>query len=205
MRIPHGQELSLEKLSAAEKSLKVMNREIPLPFSIEEARENRFDYLFPNLQEDDATLLPESPQTRTQLIELGITMRDKGGTSNPDSATPSAYTYFGQFVDHEITLEAKSDTLFKLGDPNLGPLPREIIKSQIRNSRSPFLDLDSVYGKPAVRDGEKMLLGRVSPNPVRPPGKDDLNDVPRLGPSSNRESDRAALIGDARNDENLIV
>ena len=45
----------------------------------------------------------------------------------------------------------------------------------------------------------------VSPIGGRPPGKDDFNDLPREGRSSDPERDRAALIGDARNDENTII
>src|ERR687893_515469 len=45
----------------------------------------------------------------------------------------------------------------------------------------------------------------VSPIGGRPPGKDDFNDLPREGRSSDPERDRAARIGDARNDENTII
>jgi len=51
--------------------------------------------------------------------------------STPDSATPSAYTYFGQFIDHDITFEAKSDSLANLSDPDLEPLPLESVAEQV--------------------------------------------------------------------------
>src|SRR4029079_18801416 len=50
-----------------------------------------------------------------------------------------------------------------------------------------------------------MLLGPVSPTGGRPPVKDQMHDVPRQSRNQNPRMDRAALIGDARNDENLIV
>ena len=53
-----------------------------------------------------------------------------------------------------------------------------------------------------------MELNTVSPSGGRPPGKDEFNDVPRKPPSTNpadKDIDREALIGDARNDENLII
>ncbi|HSO53364.1 MAG TPA: peroxidase family protein, partial [Actinomycetes bacterium] len=39
----------------------------------------------------------------------------------------------------------------------------------------------------------------------RPPGKGDDNDLFREGPSTDKQHDRAAVIGDPRNDENLII
>ena len=56
-----------------------------------------------------------------------------------------------------------------------------------------------------------MVLGKVSPTgnaniPLkRPKGKDDFNDLPRNPASTDPATDRAANIGDPRNDENLIV
>src|SRR5215216_5646604 len=84
-------------------------------------------------------------------------------------------------------------------------LGRTEIRRKIRNARTATLELDSVYGGPAPRDGEKMRIGKVAQSGGRPPGKDDNNDLPRRGRSTNPELDREALIGDPRNDENLIV
>lgn len=176
-----------------------------------------FGYLFPALQNDPNNLLPVTPDTRDHLVLLGQTMRDDGPghPSDPgDSVIPAIYTYFGQFVDHDITLEAASATLPDLLAQNLTPLPMNVITSTLHNLRKATLDLDSVYGKPAPRDpadNNKMKIGAVTPLnggavPVlRPPGKDDFNDLPREGPSADPAHDRAALIGDPRNDENLIV
>jgi hypothetical protein len=101
---------------------------------------------------------------------------------------PSGYTYLGQFVDHDLTF----DPLSKLGDHND---PRTLV-----NFRTPRFDLDSVYGSgPADqpflyewktrRDrGVKLLVGH----------HDGIDDLPR-------NAEGLALVGDARNDENLIV
>jgi hypothetical protein len=131
-----------------------------------------------------------------------------------DADIPAVYTYFGQFVDHDITLETASASLQALLDPNLAPLALNDIRATIRNLRTATLDLDSVYGLPAPRDpvqGAKMQVGKVSAlggtqKPLlRPPGKGDDNDLPREGRSTVDSHDRAALIGDPRNDENTIV
>jgi nucleoid-associated protein YgaU len=105
----------------------------------------------------------------------------------------------------------------QLLDPAMTPLGVAAIRNALLNHRTPTLDLDSLYGLPAPRDpanGAKMQLGKVTllNNPVpptaRPPGTeaDDLHDLPREPRNpGNIEHDRAAVIGDPRNDENLII
>jgi nucleoid-associated protein YgaU len=48
------------------------------------------------------------------------------------------------------------------------------------------------------------LIGGEKPF-LRPPGKDDFNDLPRQPRSLEPNIDRAARVGDPRNDENLII
>jgi Animal haem peroxidase len=171
-----------------------------------------FDFLFPELQAAPDNLLPEAQATRDNLVLLGMTMLDATGNDPAgDSQIPAAYTYFGQFVDHDITLETTSADLPTLISPGLTPLPLADIQDNIGNIRNATLDLDSVYGLPAPRVGPKMEIGNVTPRngtskPVlRPPGKGDDNDLKREPRSDDIEHDRAALIGDPRNDENTIV
>ncbi len=159
-----------------------------------------FDFLFPRLQKDPNNLLPESSETPIRLANLAQTMKDSNpGSPSGDSDIPAAYTYFGQFVDHDVTLEAVSSPLPKLIDPNLKPLPLKEIRKRIRNTRTATLDLDSVYSSPAPRIGDKMQLGKVTPlngqaaPTLRPPGKDDFNDLPREPRSTDPTHDRAAL------------
>jgi len=150
------------------------------------------------------------------LKQLGRTMVDEN-VPGEDSGIPAAYTYFGQFVDHDTTLEVQpadipetiSGSLGDLLADNMVPLGQAQIRNALRNFRSATLDLDSVYGLPAPRDpnnGAKMRLGTVTKVGNRPPGKTDDNDLPREPPRAGNDlHDRAALIGDPRNDENLIV
>jgi hypothetical protein len=111
----------------------------------------------------------------------------------PNMRIPSGYTYLGQFVDHDITFDPQS-SLERVNDPHA-----------LVNFRTPRFDLDSLYGsgpadQPFLYDwastsdpGVKLLVGH------NPPGGDLAPiDLPR------NEQGRA-LIGDARNDENLIV
>src|SRR5918993_3166513 len=173
--------------------------------------ERRFDFLFLELQNDPNNLLPVAQETRNALRDLGEEMADRGGDAEAgDSTFSAAFTYFGQFVDHDITLEKSSQPGMKPPvEPDLEPLPLEEIREQTRNVRTGVLELDSVYNFPAPRDPDnniKMKLGEVSPSGGRPPGKDDFNDLPRRRRMpDDPPRDREARIGDPRNDENLIV
>lgn len=109
------------------------------------------------------------------------TMATKRVTDGPAEA---GMTFFGQFIDHDITLDATSE------------IGTEIDPRSIRNVRTPNLDLDCVYGdgpeaSPHLYSPEHtgyLLFGRKS-NPL------DLA----------RNDQGTALIGDPRNDENIIV
>lgn len=216
-RICHGTRVSLEDYEEARAEVHGVNARLGLPFSLASPPDlTRFDYLFPDLQEDEASLLPESPSTVAFLTALGTAMKDVNHPDDidekhsiPDSTIPSAYTYFGQFVDHDITLELQSKTLASLTDPALAPLPLATVREKLKNGRSATLDLDSLYGAPAPRDGAEMRLGPVSrtTNVTQqgPPREDEWNDLPRNGRSKNPTEDRTAQIGDSRNDVNLIV
>jgi hypothetical protein len=164
----------------------------------------RFDYLFKQIR-DPGDLLPTSPSTVAALKDLGGTMTEPGTDAALDSNIPGAYTYLGQFVDHDITLMGPVGG--SLSDPHLEPLPLAAI-ANIPNLRSPWLDLDSVYGSDVPHNGEdSLLLGTVFPEGPRPPGKEDgLFDLPRMPnlPSEPRY-DRAPRIGDRRNEETTII
>ncbi len=92
------------------------------------------------------------------------------------SKIPAGYTYFGQFVDHDITFDPAS-SLMRSNDP-----------SGLLNHRTPRLDLDNVYGKgPTVDpflydkdDGDKCLVEKIK--------NSNLLDLPR-------SSQGRALIG----------
>lgn len=101
---------------------------------------------------------------------------------------PAIYTYFGQFVDHDLTLDTASNLADASADPN--------------NERTPRLDLDCLYGQ-GPDSGAFMYErdGKLATNPDNP------YDLPRAASQfdpGDKFSHRA-IIGDPRNDENSIV
>jgi hypothetical protein len=178
-----------------------------------------FDYMFPALADDPDAKLPVGPETVAALRALGEAMgADEAGA---DGVIPAVYTYFGQFIDHDITKTSLDPSIGQMGGldiievPNFAPLTRQQVNGLISNVRSAPLDLDSVYEGLALEatspDG-RMRLSAVSDSPfgaILTADRDhDLPRRPRIkNPSSLDEQmlDREALIGDPRNDENLIV
>jgi len=103
---------------------------------------------------------------------------------------PAGYTYFGQFVDHDLTLDDR---------PNDLTTPTQV--SSLVNLRTPQFDLDSLYGfgpttsaKLYNADSMHLLEGKLLT------GSTDTGarDLPR-------DSRGQAIVGDPRNDENRIV
>jgi Animal haem peroxidase len=107
--------------------------------------------------------------------------------NNPNNPTHTAgTTFFGQFVDHDITF----DTTSRLGvttDPAGSP-----------NARTPSLDLDSVYGGGPV--ASPQLYDPADHDKLRIDFGGLFEDLPRVDGGTN-----TAIIPDPRNDENLII
>src|SRR5215216_3254900 len=213
-RLAHGAVPTTEQIREAQSDLTSRTAGIELGFAVAgPAALQDFDFLFPTLQSNPANLLPQEAATPARLKELGRAMVDPGAPTG-DSTVPAIYTYFGQFVDHDITLESGSFTTAQLVSSAMTPLPLARIRDDLKNLHTATLELDSLYGPPAPRafpNLNKMQIGRVTslqgteaPS-LRPPGKGDDNDLPREPRSPDFAHDRAARIGDPRNDENLIV
>jgi hypothetical protein len=160
-RLPHGRlDVTPDAVSEAREAVaKRVTENAETSFVVKPVDTRRFDFLFPQLQDNSDNLLPESRTTRDALVELGKAM---SSTTRVDSGIPAAYTYFGQFVDHDITFDTSSATGSQLTDENLQPLPLSRIRQETQNIRTAALELDSVYGLPAPRDGVKMKIGKVT-------------------------------------------
>ena len=170
-----------------------------------------YDYMFGTLQGDTTKQIPDTDKMREALIRLGMAMSEPHSGDPPVSTIPAIYTYFGQFISHDLTFDSTTATVLNIFDKDFKPLSQGEAPKVMKNLRSGQLDLDSLYEWPAAQDQGRMLLGKVepeiedAPTDQRPPFKDEWNDLLRSGPSSKREFDRTALIGDPRNDENLVL
>jgi hypothetical protein len=162
------------------------------PESLYEVAAGRFTRLFPYLptasfEECDlkklahAMIAPEEPE------------REAKDDPEENQTIPAAYTYLGQFVDHDLTFDPISHLREALTPAQLQALV---------DFRTPRFDLDNLYGRgpddqPYMYEdnGICMRLGeRMSGDPFDP----GAVQLPR-GPGGR------ALIGDPRNDENRIV
>ncbi|MEZ4714691.1 MAG: heme peroxidase family protein [Caldilineaceae bacterium] len=204
-RMSHGDVVSLERVQAAREQLDALNQSLAMPIAFAAPRRlTDFGYMFAKLQDNDANLLPAGQATVDNLKRLGQSMRDHAPEDASNSTIPSAYTFLGQFIDHDITLELASDDFGELDSPEVLDAMEKVLQ-RVKNERTATLDLDSVYGTPAPFNGERMQLGPVFPSGKPVPGKDMYNDLPRSPRDHDMKFDRFALIGDARNDENLVI
>jgi hypothetical protein len=105
-------------------------------------------------------LLQVSEETVKALDALGVAMVDQpADANNPDASFPPIFTYWSQFIDHELT--ARTDRTTETSDitvdtPVLRPADRKTVERDLLNRRTPALELDCLYGDgPPGRHGEK--------------------------------------------------
>ncbi|MGK5632238.1 peroxidase family protein [Streptomyces sp. URMC 123] len=170
------------------------------------AAEQQLAFRFSRLSREKGVQLGE--EARAALAEA-MTSPEPGPAPDSQPGVPAGYTYLGQFVDHDLTLD---NTRVGLGEP--------VSVEELMQGRSPALDLDSVYGlgprhasssrfyEPDGRLRTGDTVGTGFP-PGLPPANTDQKgfDLPRAGEAAGgtRADRRAPLIPDARNDENLAI
>jgi hypothetical protein len=211
-----------------------------------------FGYFVPPLDAPE-NYLPEAPITVDELDQLGDLMIDVVADENAqedaskDSTLPPILTYWGQFLDHELTARTdREGTITSIVNAH-PPVASSDVERDFRNARSPRFDLDSVYGGSPVgsdigpeavtvisglrhpTQNNKMRVGTaIEPGPLPDNTIDEHRDLPRYGQVQQAVRDAAlaiaqsamsaeafqkfsdtlaqrAIIGDNRNDENLIV
>ena len=149
------------------------------------AEGGKYGRMFPDLPspETDETLLLTLGRSGSVMDAASSPGETGASTDNP--RIPAGWTFFGQFIAHDIT----ADRSLLLHHARL---------NELRNFRTPRLDLESLYaagptGSPYLYDlddPDKFLLG------VNDQG--EMEDLPR-----NRQG--RALLGDPRDDVHLII
>jgi hypothetical protein len=168
----------------------------------------RFDYLFPEAARSRLCLVPDTEETTAGLRALGTAMASDDLVSPNDpneSGVPAIFTYFGQFIDHDITARTDREgmvTSIGRAEP-VNRLDPDHIIANLRNGRRPAFDLDSVFGE------APGLAGLAGPNPARTVSNQlyDANFQLKLFEDAGRRdvprsASRSAIIPDGRNDEN---
>ena len=168
--------------------------------------EDTFGRMFPRLpsffEHVSGRQLPELQRVMKEIGKLGGMMDAKDDLSagpirlitdpglnlinrnNP--AHTAGTTFMGQFLDHDMTFDLTS----KLGVPTD---PEDSV-----NTRTPALDLDSVYGGGPSASPELYELRRGPAPKFKIESGGRFEDVPR-------DRKQQAIIADPRNDENLII
>ncbi|MBR8833048.1 MAG: hypothetical protein DSM106950_03130 [Stigonema ocellatum SAG 48.90 = DSM 106950] len=137
-----------------------------------------------------------------KLVELAANIKGDVDTvkDGPDPEenlwVPAGYTYFGQFIDHDLTFDNTS---------SLNPADAGQQDRFPTNLRTPRFDLDSLYGdgpdaQPFLyaEDGASLLFKDSHENQSQTSFEQATQDLLR-------SPNGRAIIGDKRNDENSII
>ncbi|MEM8841063.1 MAG: heme peroxidase family protein [Pseudomonadota bacterium] len=148
-------------------------------------REDRFGRMFPNLS---PAYVPAN-----LLAAIGRKDGPMDGQAGKATSVPVGQVIFGQFIDHDITLDTSSG------------IRRVNTAEETPNVRTPTMDLDCIYGsgpeahaylysQTAPFSGVKLLTGADMPGATQAQQNDLM-----------RAPNGRAIIGDHRNDENRVV
>jgi len=151
---------------------------------------NGYGRLFPTLPASTASSSALNALANATIADAETPTPEGQPDSEENQDILAGYTYFGQFVDHDLTLDDR---------PNDLTTPTDV--TSLVDLRTEQLDLDSVYlngptNSPQLYDSDHMHL--LVGNLLTGSPDTGARDLPR---SSNGQ----AIIGDPRNDENRIV
>ncbi|MGE3976796.1 MAG: heme peroxidase family protein [Nitrospira sp.] len=166
-----------------------------------------FSRMFPGLP----PYAPPTDEAREQAKKLGVKggvidasdllMDPKESIANPGSNNPdnpnmtAGFTFFGQFLDHDLTLALKA------------PLLEQTHPRRTTNFRTAEFDLDSVYGDGPERSPElyETSSGDIKFRVEAIPGSEQMSRKGAVRYDLPRDHNNNAIIADGRNDENLVI
>lgn len=206
-----------------------------------------FGYLFPPTTDSEHYHGAGDIPLLDQLADVMVPPPNPGQTTlpvTPDSNIAPVFTYWGQFLDHELTANTDRNSAITNIFAPVTVAKSDFVERDLKNARTPRFDLDSVYGGAlfgmgstpasrllvnALRDPQNPARMRVGENRLvggfpDPANRDRHRDLPRFGQlqpdvrqaaidliggsftTQEQETlNKRALIGDMRNDENLLI
>ncbi len=172
--------------------------------------DDSFSRMFPGL----VPYAPPTDEAREQAQKLGV----KGGVidaldlltdpiqsilnpavhspNNPDNANMTAgVTFFGQFLDHDLTLALKA------------PILEQTHPRRTTNFRTAEFDLDSLYGNGPDMSPElyDTSTGDIKFRVEAIPGSEGVSRKGAVRYDLPRDPNNNAIIADSRNDENVLL
>jgi heme peroxidase len=153
--------------------------------SLSQGTTDKYGRMFPDLPSPDTNEVALLALGRAGSVMDATAVPHYTETGSDNPRIPAGFTFFGQFIAHDIT-----------ADRSL--LQHHARLAELRNFRTPRLDLESLYGAGPggepflydLNDADKFLLGVND--------EDRPNDLPR-----NHQG--RALISDPRDDVHLII
>lgn len=136
-----------------------------------------FYRMFPNLP-------GFSTPTQQQIADLAQSQLDPNLPERDNLGLTSGFTYFGQFLDHDLTLDTSP------------PPTSPVDPTTLTNSRTFALDLDSMYGGGLT--GSPQFFDTAGHFLLQEPNANGVRDYVR-------NPDGSAVINEARNDENEVI
>jgi hypothetical protein len=124
----------------------------------------------------------------------GLTFTQDMPTQPPGLVSPTipaAFTFIGQFIDHDLTMNAVD-----LFNPQTG---------EVQNTASPLIDLDSVYGPRTILFNAPAHGSIYNPDGTFKLHKKDGSAIGHYYDLPRQRGTHKAYISDARNDENQMI
>jgi hypothetical protein len=153
-------------------------------------RLGKFAKMFPNLC---SWTLPKGENAQDYFTRLVVSdfLFTSDGEDIQNECIPAGYTYFGQFLSHDISFDPTS-----VGERQNDP-------ESIWNYRSPAIDLDSIYGggpllSPFLYKADRASFQLQSILPTK-------GDMLFFWDFQRTEVGKMAITPDPRNDDNILV
>lgn len=132
-------------------------------------------------------------------------------TPAPDGkGLPAGYTYFGQFLAHDLSRMSAEDPMRTAMPPAPDTVGVPVTPNRLVNHCTPRLDLQSLYGHGPLLSPEYYLPyqdwpGHLRYSRGRVPSGGAWHRFPGQGDDLYRNTHGIAVLPDARNDENVMI